>query len=477
MRCAIYRRVSTDMQVNEGVSLDTQTTRLYEFASSQGWTIIEDYVDEGFSAKNVERPAVQKLMKDITLNKFDVLLVYKLDRLARSVSDLYELLQLMELHDVKFRSATEVFDTTSAMGKLFITIVAALAQWERETIAERVYDNLKARAESGKRNGGPPPYGYKYDENGNLIVIPEEAKWVKYIFDKYQTNGSANVAKLLNKHGAKTKKGNPFSDFTVRGILRNPIYCGYNRWNRRSPVKGKAFTGEEIIVPLDQENFEIVISKKEFDLTQKKIKSRGNFAFKGKTHYPFSGVAICARCGRPFSGSSKTHNSGHIHRFYKCQGRFGLGICDMPAISELKLQEAFLSYLNLSIVSSNIEDKSSSAIDREQINQKLKSLQVKVERVKELYIDGEYTKSMKDKKLREFSTEKEELEQLLIEDQEEHSKEEQLAAFTQLYNLYPELTFESQKKFISRLISKMVIDILPNENGKMHEVEIKSIER
>src|SRR5690606_13381288 len=160
MRCAIYRRVSTDLQAEEGFSLEAQKNRLLAYAESQGWTVIEDYCDEGYSAKSLDRPEMQRLISDIKKKKFDVVLVYRLDRLVRSVLELHELLQLMERYDVRFKSATEIFDTTSATGRLFITLIATLAQWERETIAERVHLGMAKKAEQGERNGAPAPYGY-----------------------------------------------------------------------------------------------------------------------------------------------------------------------------------------------------------------------------------------------------------------------------------------------------------------------------
>ncbi|MGF9826753.1 recombinase family protein, partial [Brevibacillus agri] len=132
MRTAVYMRVSTEDQAREGFSIPAQREKLLAYVHSQGWEVAAIYADEGISAKDTNRPALKRLLRDIREGNIDVVLVYRLDRLTRSVLDLYRLLQEFEKYDVRFKSCTEVYDTTTAIGRLFITLVAALAQWERE---------------------------------------------------------------------------------------------------------------------------------------------------------------------------------------------------------------------------------------------------------------------------------------------------------------------------------------------------------
>src|SRR5690625_4111289 len=165
MRAGIYVRVSTREQAEEGYSIQAQLNRLKAYCESQGWNVSRVYNDEGLSAKDTNRPQLQQMIDNIKANKIDVVLVYRLDRLTRSVFDLYNLLETFDKHECGFKSATEVYDTTTAMGRLFITIVAALAQWERENLGERVAVGLEEKVNQGLFPGGFSPYGYKVEKS------------------------------------------------------------------------------------------------------------------------------------------------------------------------------------------------------------------------------------------------------------------------------------------------------------------------
>lgn len=469
MRCAIYRRVSTDMQVEDGVSLDNQLSRLHAYAESQGWKIVAEFVDEGISAKDIEhRPGVKKMIDAAINNEFDVLLVYKLDRLTRRVKDLHELLQIFEENKVMFKSSTEPFDTTTAAGKLFINMIAAMAEWERETIAERVYSNMKYRAEEGLRNGGPPPYGYDYDDKGNLVVNAEEAKWVRFIFRRYETIGSQNIAKELNKMGIRTKKDALWSDHTVRLIIRNPIYIGKNRWNRRSPVKGQAYTGEEIIKDLKQDGFESIILEEQWNHAQELQKQRSKMAFRSDNHYPFSGVARCAKCGQAFTGANKKRKSGTIFRFYKCAGRFRSGTCDAQAIAEESIEKAFLDLLTLDDVELKIDEKKEEiGMTKEQVEKQVNAINEKKKRTKELYVEGEYNRDEYNEKMEVLKEQENELLMYVEEYEEEASLEEIKQILANIKNEWPHLSHEAKKKAVHSLFKRMTIKVVkPNKQGR-----------
>ncbi|MCD5324741.1 MULTISPECIES: recombinase family protein [Pontibacillus] len=478
MRAAKYRRVSTIMQVEKGVSLETQNERLNAYITSQGWTCVEDYVDDGFSAKDLKRPGMQQLIEDIESEKFDVLLVYRLDRFIRSVSDLHKLLKLMEKHDVKFKSATEVYDTTTAAGRLFITLVAAMAQWEREQTAERVFENMMSRSENGYRNGAPAPYGYDIIE-GKLVINHDEAQWVKYIFKKALTHGSQYIAKQLNKRGVKTKKGEIWSDFSVRYLLRNPIYIGQVRWNHRSLAKGK-LTGEDIITPIQQEDFEPLIEEEDFKEVALIMKNRSKMAFKANTPYPFSGIGKCGKCGKSLTGSSKKRKNNTVHRFYKCQGRFKFGICDQPVIAENTLEETFFNALTVSIDNFQPSKETSNAdpeVDKEHIENELEKVKLKRERAEEMYLEGDIDKKRYKDILENARSTEEDLMKMLKEEVSEVASEEDVMLVLQnIKETYPQMSFEDKKIAIQTIFESVTIDIIKKaRTGKNAEPAVLEI--
>lgn len=459
MRCVIYRRVSTDMQVEEGFSLQAQQNRLSAYAESQGWTIVEDYCDEGYSAKNTDRPQMQRLIEDIQKGKFDVILVYRLDRFVRSVLDLHKLLQLMDKHDIKFKSATEVFDTTSATGRLFITMIATLAQWERETIAERVHMGMTKKVELGERNGAPAPYGY--DNKGPLLVKNEdEAKWVKYIFNRYLTVGTQTIAKELNKKNVKTKKGEVWSDFAIRYVLRNPIYTGVVRWNNESLSKGtRKKTGEAILKEFTQEGFEPIIDKSLFDEAQQLLEKRSVQAFRSDNFYPYSGVARCEKCGYTYSGAFKKLKNGRIHRYYKCRGRINFGVCDTQIVAEEAIDNAFLKFLEIAQADMDIEDQAND-IDEEAIEKQLATLRKRKERAEELYIDGDINKKRYQSLLEEIVNEESKLLKELDMAEESGSAEEVKELLSKIKNEWYEFSYETRKHAVHLLFKSLTIHIV-----------------
>ncbi|MFD9627697.1 recombinase family protein [Peribacillus muralis] len=327
MRVAVYARVSTDEQFREGYSIDSQKENILNFVKSQAWEVYDFYVEEGVSAKNLKRPSIQRLIHDAIERKFDVVVFYKLDRLVRSVSDLDSLLQLFDDNKIAIRSVTEPFDTTTAIGRFLITLVAAIAQWERETISERVVVNMIKKANLGERNGGRAPYGYSLKE-GKLTINEEEARFVKDIFNLYISGkGIRSIVLYLNQF-------NVTKDIrTISRMLDNPVYSGRLRWANNS--KMDSIISEELTHPP-------IIDQDLYEQTQQIRNQRAKEGKKATSPYPFSGVLKCARCGSPLSGYyKKARGSKH----YVCIAKKNKGTCDLPMFTENALTNAFLKIL------------------------------------------------------------------------------------------------------------------------------------
>lgn len=240
-RCAIYTRKSTeDGLEQEFNSLDAQREACEAYIASQkfqGWQVLPTFYDDGgFSGGNVERPALKQLLDDIKLRKIDIVVVYKIDRLSRSLFDFVQLAEMFDEYGVSFVSVTQHFNTAEAIGRLLLNVLMSFAQYEREISAERVRDKIAASKRKGLWMGGMPPLGYDLKDR-RLVINPEEAGLVRHIFNRQAQIGSSTLLiKELNREGYRTKRytsvkgntrgGTQFSKQSLYKILNNRIYLG-----------------------------------------------------------------------------------------------------------------------------------------------------------------------------------------------------------------------------------------------------------
>ena len=223
VRCAIYTRVSTDQGLEQDFnSLDAQYDASQSYIRSQahaGWSLLRaKYDDGGFSGGNTDRPALQRLLEDIQSGKIDVIVVYKVDRLTRSLADFAKLVELFDKHDVSFVSVTQQFNTTTSMGRLTLNVLLSFAQFEREVTSERIRDKIAASKRKGLWVGGMAPLGY--DTKDRKITVNEaEADCVRVIFRGYLKLGSLNLLMAdLRIRGIVTKVRTLKTGETVGGI-------------------------------------------------------------------------------------------------------------------------------------------------------------------------------------------------------------------------------------------------------------------
>jgi len=251
-RVAIYTRVSTEDQAKEGFSLDAQMEKLRSYCSARDWKIVKEYVDNGYSGRDINRPAYKKMMEEI--DEWDMLLVMKMDRIHRNSKNFMMMMENLNEKGKEFVSMTESLDTSTAMGRFVMDIIQRIAQLESEQIGERVYVGMRQKAKDGKGMlGSPAPYGYEY-RNGKFVEVKSEAEIVRKIYNMYLGGQSlSDIVKWLENGGIKTKRGGKWDKKTVSRILSNPIYCGLIEW-------------EDIIVPGEHER---IITVKEFNEVQK----------------------------------------------------------------------------------------------------------------------------------------------------------------------------------------------------------------
>lgn len=229
VRAAIYTRVSTEDQAKEGFSLGAQLDKLRSYCKARDWGIGAEYVDDGYSGRNVKRPAYKRMMEE--MEKWDLLLVIKMDRIHRNSKNFMTMMEHLKNQDKEFVSMSESLDTSTAMGRFVMDIIQRIAQLESEQIGERVYIGMeqKARSESGYL-GFNIPYGYNYFD-GFLSIDQKESEVIKKIYNWYEEGKSmGEIAKKLNKTNIPTKMGKTWAKKTISKILKNPLYCGYIRW-------------------------------------------------------------------------------------------------------------------------------------------------------------------------------------------------------------------------------------------------------
>lgn len=339
MHTAIYARVSTEEQANEGFSIHAQKDKLTKYAELNDWVITDYYVDDGISGKNLtERPEVTRLIEDVKSGKINNVLVYKLDRLTRSVKDLIYLIELFDKHNCTFNSQTEKIDTSNAVGRMFVKIIGIFAEFERENLAERVTFGYEQKTKEGNYTNTNGVFGYDYIVGkGILEVNVLESYYVKKIYEWYlQGDSMIKIANRLRDENVPTKRGGRWNQSTINSILNNPLYIGKVRYgiNKKN---GFEVIGKNIVSLIENDMFYNVQS-----LMEKRKKHHSKKCSSDDTYY-FKALT-CSQCGSKFHAKQQVQN-GKKYITYSCNGHYN-NSCDAPGFSHYKLENAFLEYLD-----------------------------------------------------------------------------------------------------------------------------------
>ncbi len=440
-KVAIYIRVSTKKQAEEGYSLDAQRERLTKLCEINGYIIYKVYADEGKSGKDTNRPAFQEMMEDMKNGCFDKILVMKLDRISRSLVDLELMIKEMQKNNVSFESASEKIDTSSSFGMMFVRLLGIFAQFERERISERIYDTFEEMVANGRPITGNQPHGYKI-EDGKVVIDEEKKDFINYIFNTYEKNHS--VRKVV--YYANEKFGTSINVNTINRILDNTCYYG-------------SYRGNDDYCPayLTKERWEKIQAIK---TSKKRVKT-----YIPDRYYLFSGLIIDCHCNTKMAGSTKKKLVGETH-FYRCtKYRLSKSCYSSGSVNENFVEQYLLDNLDELIKDyfNSLEKKyENSKLNYKDNTKKLAALKEELKRTNLLFTKGRLEEEDYDK---EYARLEKEIKKL-----EEEPVKKDISTLKDLTkidwkSMYQELTDENKQAFWRNIIDKIVVDPLNYKKG------------
>ena len=510
---AIYCRVSTEEQSENGYSIDEQERLLEEWCKKMGYVIYKCYSDRGISGKNIkDRPALKELLSDAKAGKFDMVISWKINRVSRKLEDVLKIVNLLEKNNITFKSYSEPFETDTPAGRMQFQMMALIGEFERGTIAQNVKMGMIAKAKSGNWCGGRV-LGYDLVPNNSpeeekkgknkLEINEKEAEIVRFIFNEYSKGkGYKAITNQINKLGYKTKKGNDFSVGSIRDILTNPVYIGEIRYNVRqnwSEKRRRNINPNPIRV---KGKHEAIIDRELWDKVQLILESK-----KGKPsriydgEYPLTGILRCPKCGAGMviSRTTNTLADGSKKRIaYYCCGNWknkGTSVCNSNTIRVdkaneyvfKKIEELVSNEAMIKAVVKNINKERKDKVKPAKrllgdIDKELEKLDKRKRKIFEAYEDDILTKE-------EFQTRKNELNEkirileeekkpLLNTISEEVSEEipyefikDILMNFSKILN--SSVSREQQKKLLHMIISEITM----NESREIDSIKLNINEK
>lgn len=465
-KVALYVRVSTTAQLEEGYSIEEQKAKLESYCDIKDWHVYKVYTDGGFSGSTTERPALEQLIKDAQSKLFDTVLVYKLDRLSRSQKDtLYLIEDIFLKNNIEFVSLLENFDTSTPFGRAVIGLLSVFAQLEREQIKERMQLGKLGRAKAGKSMmWAKTSYGYNYDkETGSMTVNEYEALVVKEIFTSYLAGRS--ITKLRDKINEEYPKQPAWSYRTIRGILANPVYCGLNQY------KGQTFQGTH----------KPIISLVDFEQTQRELAKRQQTAKELSNPRPFqakymlSGLAQCGYCHAPLKVIlGAVRKDGSRFKRYECYQRHprktrgvtvyndnkkcNSGYYDMELLEHYVLTRIAQLQNDPDKIQELFSDDTSPEIDKQAIQKQIDGLTLKLSKLNDLYLDDRITLDELRTKSSDFIKQRSALEEEIkkASNDKQAGKRERIEKLLDASSVL-DMSYDNQKVIVRELIDKVQV--------------------
>jgi len=337
LRCAVYTRKSSEEGLDQEFnSLHAQREACESYIASQrseGWVLVRDqYDDGGISGGTLDRPSLRRLIDDIEDGLVDVVVVYKIDRLSRSLADFAKLVEVFDRNGVTFVSVTQSFNTTTSMGRLTLNILLSFAQFEREVTAERIRDKVAASRRKGMWMGGVPPYGYRV-LNRKLVVDEEAAARVRWIFARFLEIGSCTeLAREVHERGIRTLRGNRIDKKFLYRMLNNRAYIG------EAVYKGDSYPGEHDAI-IDCETWDRVHAILQESPRKRAARTRAD------TPALLRGL-LFGPDGAAFS-PTHTRKGGKLYRYYVSQTvlKHGAGSCPVGRVPAGEIESAVMDQL------------------------------------------------------------------------------------------------------------------------------------
>lgn len=457
MKVAIYTRVSTTMQSEEGFSLEEQHDKLIEYIERNKLELFKFYTDPGVSAKDLNRPGIQELLRDFESGLFDVILVHKLDRLTRNVGDLHKLVELVNKRNKKLISYSEDIDTSTPSGRMFVYFLGIIAQLFRENLAEEVRKGMTGRAKKGLHNVTVPMYGYERGENGELIVIPEQAEVVRWIFDQYiRGTGSSSIAKKLNERGIRRNKGANWDQRKVMLTLTNLHYIGKIHWKAANLPESERIIREG--------THDAIVSVETYDDAQRILQRRREGMISQNSYdYIFGGIVRCGACGGSYKGKYNIRPAG-MYRGYVCSNNEKYGTCKQSGISEIRLSALLFSAVLLNVDGIDLlrgDTAPKMNDERESIRQALDASEARRSRWQMAYGDGmmpyiDFAKRMKEEMQRVSELENQ-LSSITEPEQTKTTPEEVMEVMRELKENWEFIDASLRKEIVQRLFRRIVI--------------------